>query len=100
MRDSKGDFMGASVLGYDHKKQKYTGIWVDNYDTALYPYEGTCDANGKCVFTMEAKTPEGKLMTITMTWSHVDENHRKFSMQMPGPDGKLFTCMESEYTRM
>jgi hypothetical protein len=95
-----GEFHGSSVMGYDAKKKKFTGVWADNWDTSLYPYEGTCDAAGTCTFTMQTADPQGKPMTLTMISKHTDGDHRSFTMQMPGPDGKPYTCMVIDYTRM
>jgi hypothetical protein len=94
-----GDFHGSSVIGYDAKKKMYTGVWVDNFDTKLNPYEGTYEA-GKFNFTMQGIGPDGKPFTAKMIEERPDDNTRKFSMMMPAPDGKMYTCMEITYTRM
>ena len=99
VKGTDGDFHGSSVLGYDAQRKKYTGVWVDNMDTKLYPYEGVWEA-GKFNFTMEATGQDGKPFTAKMIEERPDDNTRKFSMMMPAPDGKMFTCMEITYTRM
>lgn len=98
-KDSTGEFFGSGLLGYDPAKQKYVGIWVDNFGAAMHPYEGTCAGN-KCTYTMETSEPGGKPVTMTMVHEMIDDNHSKFFMTMPGPDGRPMTTMEIEYTRM
>jgi hypothetical protein len=98
-KDSTGEFHGSGLLGYDTAKQKYVGVWVDTFATAMYPYEGTCTGN-KCTYTMQTTDPGGKPVTLTLVYEMIDDNHRKFAMMMPGPDGKPMTTMEIDYTRM
>jgi hypothetical protein len=99
VKGTQGDFHGSSVLGYDAQKKKYTGVWVDNMDTKLNPYEGVYEG-GKFNFTMNGIGPDGKPYTAKMIEERPNDNTRNFSMMMPGPDGKMFTCMEITYTRM
>jgi len=98
MKDAQSEMHGSGLLGYDTAKKKYVGVWVDNFGTAIYPYEGTCTGN-KCTYTMETTDPGGKPVTMTMVYEIIDDNHRKFAMMMPGPDGQPMTTMEIDYAR-
>ena len=50
--ESKGEVSGQKMLaiqqiGYDSKKKKYVGTWIDNAMNHLWHYEGTVDESGK-----------------------------------------------------
>lgn len=40
-------FHGHGVWGYDQRKNKYVGLWVDNFDSSLQLQEGTYDEKTK-----------------------------------------------------
>ncbi len=59
--EHKGDFMGTPftgimTLGYDAKKQKYVGTWIDSSQNMMWQYEGTFDDAGK-VLTLNTEGP-------------------------------------------
>jgi hypothetical protein len=83
-------FEAHSIWGYDEHKKKYTGSWVDNMSTAIWPFEGTVDAAGK-VFTLTMEGPDpmsGKTMKIKFIHEITGKDTRKLTLFMPGPDGK------------
>ena len=103
--DTKADMGGMtfeahSILGYDQHKKKYTGSWVDNMSTAIWPYEGTVDDTGK-VFTLMMEGPDpmsGKMTKIKLVHEITGKDTRKLTLFMPGPDGKEFQ-MKIDFTR-
>jgi len=105
--DSKSEMEGttmpfeAHVLwGYDEHKKKFTGTWVDNMSTALWPFEGTVDDAGKkFTLTMEGPNPmTGETMKIKMVHEISGKDARSLTLFMPGPDGKEVE-MKIDYVR-
>lgn len=83
--EQKGEIMGTPftgllTLGYDEKKKKYVGTWVDSFGAHLWIYEGSVEGNtltllsegprmddpgktGKYREVLELKSPDHKLFT-------------------------------------
>jgi hypothetical protein len=83
-------FEAHSTWGYDVHKKKYTGSWVDNMSTAIWPFEGTVDEAGK-VFSLVMEGPEpmsGKMIKIKFIHEVASKDARSMKLIMPGPDGK------------
>jgi len=105
MTDMKSDMEGMSfeahsIWGYDEHKKKYTGSWVDNMSTAIWPFEGTVDDAGK-VFTLTMEGPDpmsGKTIKIKFVHEITGKDARTLTLFMPGPDGKE-TPMKIDYER-
>jgi hypothetical protein len=93
-------FEAHSMMGYDVHKKKFTGSWVDNMSTAIWPFEGTADAAGKVfTLTMEGPNPaNGELFKIKLVHEITGKDTRKLTLFMPGPDGKEME-MKIDYTR-
>jgi hypothetical protein len=93
-------FEAHSMWGYDVHKKKFTGSWVDNMSTAIWPFEGTADAAGK-VFTLMMEGPNpatGENFKIKLVHEITGKDTRKLTLFMPGPDGKEME-MKIDYTR-
>jgi len=107
LTDGKADMEGMpmpfefhSTWGYDEHKKKYTGSWVDNMSTAIWPFEGTVDEAGK-VFTLAMEGPnpmDGKPMKIKFIHEITGKDARKLTLFMPGHDGKEMQ-MKIDYVR-
>ena len=105
MTDVKSEMGGMafdahSIWGYDEHKKKYTGSWVDNMSTAIWPFEGTVDDAGKVfTLTMEGPNPmDGKLFKIKLVHEITGKDTRKLTLFMPGMDGKEMQ-MKIDYVR-
>lgn len=103
--DFKGEFggqpfSGHGLLGYDLKKKKYVGVWVDSMQDFVALSEGDCDDEGK-TRTMTAKRPDQT--GVMREWRDVVEikgkDARMFTMSMKGDDGKYQEVMKIEYKR-
>ena len=103
--DVKSDMDGMafdahSIWGYDEHKKKYTGSWVDNMSTAIWPFEGTVDEAGK-VFTLTMEGPDPhteKMIKIKLVHEISGKDARSLTLVMPGPDGKEME-MKINYVR-
>ena len=94
-------FTGHGVTGFDAKKNKYVGIWVDSMSPHAMHMEGSMDASGKKM-TMTGDAPDpatGKMIKHTMTETYLDADTREFVMSVPGPDGKAMDMMKIVYKR-
>lgn len=53
---------GHGLDGYDLKRKKYVGVWVDSFESAPLHFEGDIDPKSKLlVMTGESLGPDGKL---------------------------------------
>jgi hypothetical protein len=104
----KGDiggtaFEGHGTFGYDPKKKKYTGTWIDNMKPTMDTMEGDYDPKTKTL-TMysESIDPEtGKPMKMKNVGKFIDNNTRTFTMYTlaPGTKDQYVKMMEIHYTR-
>jgi len=96
------DMSAVLTLGYDTKKQKYVGTWVDSMQSIMWHYEGTVDESGKKI-VLEAEGPnfmqEGKLTKFRDNYEFKSPDRVAVSSSMLGPDGKWMTFMTGEARR-
>ena len=94
-------FEGIGIQGYDNVTKQRVGTWMDSMSTGLMVTHGKCAAGAKkCSF--RGKMPDavaGKEMPVSSTMTMIDDNHFKFEMSGPAPDGKVFKMLEILYTR-
>jgi hypothetical protein len=90
------------TLGYDARKGKYVGTWIDSMGGSLWEYEGALDATGK-ILTLET---EGACPTTPDTLTRFREeielkgpDRRHFTSFMLGDDGQWITAITIDYTR-
>jgi len=107
MGNYEGEFMGKpfhgmSCTGYDKGKKKYFSGWIDDMSTGCMMTEGEADASGKkLTLSGECYCPQTNgMMTMRQVMTMVDDDHMKFEMYGPGPDGKEMKHMEIVYTRV
>lgn len=95
-------FTGNFTLGYDARKEKFIGTWVDNMTGTLWQYEGVLDEDGKTLtLTSEGVCPmnPGKISKFKETLRVEDENHKVFTSAVQGEDGEWVTMMTSHAWR-
>jgi hypothetical protein len=95
-RGNEMNFESRLTLGYDEKKKKYVGTWVDSMSSYLWRYEGTVDPSGR-ILTLETEGPIPPDFTKTVKYREVTEfksdDHRVFTSARVGPDGKWMTLV-------
>jgi hypothetical protein len=105
--DVKGDVMGTSVearltLGYDTKKKKYVGTWIDSMTNYMWHYEGSVDDTGK-ILTLNTEGPgfQGgdQLTKFKEVIEIKNKDERTFTSSMQGADGKWTQLMSVKYRR-
>jgi hypothetical protein len=96
------EFHGCGQSGYDAKKKKYVGTWVDSMSTEIMMMEGDYDEATRTV-TMYSKghEPSGKEYDAKMTTKHEDDDTRVFTMSMKSDEtkGEYFKMLEITYKR-
>ena len=103
--DFEGDlggikFQGHGLDGYNQKKKKYVGVWVDSFESAPMHFEGDYDPQTKLlVMSGESVGPDGKPQKFKNTTETKDKDHFTFRMYMVQPDGKEQLAFTIEYTR-
>ncbi len=93
---------GHGTFGYDAKKKKYIGTWVDNMTPTMSQMEGTYDAKTQTMtmFSM-GENPMGKLTKTKHVAKYLDKDTRTFTMSYLAEEGKdnYIKMMEISYTR-
>lgn len=107
INELKSEMLGTTVtgiqtIGYDSKKEKYVGTWVDSMTDYIWRYEGTVDATGM-ILTLNAEGPdmsvEGKTTQYQDVYEFTSENEINVYSKMLGDDGKWVTFMSGKGTR-
>lgn len=101
----KGDFMGQpyhgqGTFGYDSKKKKYVGTWVDSMSEFMWKYTGVVDGD-KLVLDSEGPSPTdpAKMVKARDTWEFKGKDQILLTGEMEGPDGKMMTGVKVTCTR-
>jgi hypothetical protein len=96
------DFHGCGQTGYDTKKGKYVGTWVDSMSTEIMMMEGDYDPATRTL-TMHSKGtgPSGKPYEAKTTSKFEGDDTRVFTMSMKSDDtkGEFAKMMEITYKR-
>jgi hypothetical protein len=96
------EFHGCGQSGYDTKKGKYVGTWVDTMSTEIMMMEGDYDPASRTV-TMYAKGTDhaGKPYDAKMASKHEGDDTRVFTMSMKSDEtkGVYVKMMEITYKR-
>ena len=96
------DFHGAGQTGYDPKKGKYVGTWVDSMASEIMVTEGDYDSKNHTM-TMHSKgtDPSGKPYDARMSTKYEAEDTMVFTMEMKSEEtkGEFIKVMEITYKR-
>lgn len=101
MNELKGDMAGTPMtaiqtIGYDEKRKKYVGTWVDTMSDFMWKYEGSVDKSGKTL-TLEADGPSfvdpSKLTKFQDIYEFKSKDEMLIVSKMLGSDGKWVTFM-------
>lgn len=93
-------FQGHGLDGYDQKKKKYVGVWVDSLTSAPLHFEGDYDPKSKLlVMTGETLGDDGKPEKFKNTTETKDKDHFIFKMYMVQADGEDQLAFTIDYKR-
>ena len=93
-------FEGLGYSGYDNVKKQYFGTWMDSMSTGFMVSTSTGGDEKTMTYTGTMPDPmTGKDAPIEQKVTIVDNDHTKFEMWSPGPDGKMYKMMEIMYVR-
>lgn len=107
VNEMKGDMAGVPMsgvqtIGYDTKRKKYIGTWIDSSCSFMWKYEGSVDAAGR-VLTLEAEGPNimagGELTRFQDIYEFKSRNEITISSRMLSKDGKWITFLTGTATR-
>lgn len=96
-------FYGHGTFGYNPRKEKYVGTWVDNMTPAISQMQGTYDKKSNTL-TMYSEGTDAATGNTTKTKNvseYIDKNNRKFTMYVlkPGTKDEYVKMMQLQYTR-
>ncbi len=93
---------GIQTIGYNAKKKKYVGTWVDSMSDFMWHYEGTVDEAGKKL-TLNTEGPNhqggGKLSKYRDAYEFKSADVVIATSEMLMDDGKWVTFMTGTMTR-
>ncbi|HEX8295971.1 MAG TPA: DUF1579 domain-containing protein [Chthoniobacteraceae bacterium] len=98
----KMPFESVLTLGYDPKRGKYVGTWIDSMTSHLWQYEGTVNAAGNILtLDTEAEFPgaPGKLSRFKEVTEFKSDDHRIFTSSIEGENGEWRTTVTVNYRR-
>lgn len=93
-------FVGVCTTGFDSRKQKYVGTWIDNFGTAIIPFDGSYDAEKK-VFTYHLTLDDPMTQTslpVIQRYRVIDADAHVMEWYEVR-DGKEMRTMEIAYKR-
>jgi hypothetical protein len=101
-RGEQMNFESRLTLGFDEKKKKYVGTWVDSMSSHLWSYEGTLDPSGR-ILSLETEGPQPDDPAKTAKFREVTEfksdDHRVFTSSRLNPDGQWATMLTIHFRR-
>ena len=94
-------FEGMGIMGFDNVTKERFATWTDSMSTGLMVMRGKCPADAKKCTTKGRMSDAvaGKEVPFSETTTMTDDDHFKFELRGPGPDGKQFKMLEIVYTR-
>ncbi|MCI0587487.1 MAG: DUF1579 domain-containing protein [Planctomycetes bacterium] len=95
-------FQGHGTSGYDSKKKKHVGTWIDNFGDYIMLSEGDCDGTCK-VETTYSESPDMMggpgMVKVKNVHTWVDKDNRTYEMFMQGEGGKWNPWIKITYKR-
>ncbi len=89
-------FKGIQTIGFDTKREKYVGTWIDSTNGFLWKYEGFVDESGKKL-VLEAKGPDmmvpGKMRTYRDAYEFKTDDIVISTSSVKGEDGEWTVFM-------
>lgn len=93
-------FEGSSLIGYDSKKKKYIGTWVDSTSETFTLMEGRYDKEKKTMIMEYEQDMGAGPVKVVSEDRFVDENTREFKMYYKKLDGTRWLGMSVDYTKV
>ena len=97
-----GKFSSILTLGYDPEKKKFISTWVDSMTSTLWSYTGSLD-EATNTLTLETEGPNPMEPGKTCKFKEVivlkDKDHKTFTSNIQGADGKWTEMMTATSTR-
>jgi len=101
-RNLEMPFTCQLTLGYEPKKKKYVGAWIDSMSSYLWHYEGVVDATGRKL-TLETEGPfppvPGSVSKFREVTEFKSDDHRVFTSSRLGEDGNWSTHLTIDFRR-
>jgi hypothetical protein len=100
--EGKGDAMGSPMenvmqLGFDTKKGKYIGTWIDSMFNHMWHYEGTAEGDKLTLFAEGPNMMEpGKMAMYRDEFEFKSPDHYVLTSSAQGEDGKWTTFMTAD----
>jgi hypothetical protein len=93
-------FHGSSQMGYDPKKRKYTGSWIDSASPYPTQMEGSYDASTRALTILGlGRDPTGAEMRMKLVITYRDDDTRSMTMFVGGGSEEWLRVMEVDYRR-
>lgn len=93
---------GIQTVGFDQKRGKYVGTWVDSMTDTLWQYTGTVDDSGR-VLTLEAEGPnlwaQGEMTLYRDIYEFKSDDEILVSSKILTGDDEWVTFMTGTATR-
>jgi hypothetical protein len=98
-------FRAVMTIGYEPRKQAFSGTWVDSAQPVLWVYEGELDEDER-VLILDTMGPDfteqgigSKLVPYQDRMEFIDDDHRLLTSHRKGNDGKWQPFIEIHYHR-
>lgn len=93
-------FHGSSQMGYDPKKRKYVGSWIDSASPYPTQMEGTYDASMKILSIVGlGKDPNGMPMKMKLVVTYREDDSRSMTMYVGAGADEWLRMMEVDYRK-
>ncbi len=94
-------FVGRATCGYDTRRGKWVGTWIDSMSTNLFVMEGDMNEEGTTL-EMTCQGPNmqtGDMTTFRSVEKRNDDGTREFDFHMALPDGNEIQLFHYVYSK-